>query len=324
MSKEGRVMDMHNKVNPGLAGCYEKTAIDEAIKNNRLLNCDIELTLGCNLRCKFCYEGAGKQASGNELTVTEIKRIIDEANNLGAKNITLLGGEPLLYPHFFEIAEYVTKASMDVLIFTNATLITTEIAKRLSDLNVGVCVALEALNPEIHDEMVGVNGAHQKTLEGINNLIVVGYTKDIPLSINATITNINYSDLENLCLWALEKKIEPFLFRLIPNPRAYISKDLQVSASQLKELSEKISPIKKYSRELPFFDNSGCVKHYISCYVTCEGFVQPCSNVNIYCGNVRSKSLTSIVNSPIIKMMRGIGSNIQGYCKECKYHDVCY
>ena len=46
--------------------------------------------------------------------------------------------------------------------------------------------------------------------------------------------------------------------------------------------------------------------------------------MNIYCGNVRSKSLSSIVNSPILKMMRSIGSNIQGYCKECKYYDVCY
>lgn len=57
--------------------------------------------MACNLKCKQCYSIAGKKL-GDELTLNEIKMIIDELKKLGASRIFFTGGEPFLRPDIFK------------------------------------------------------------------------------------------------------------------------------------------------------------------------------------------------------------------------------
>ena len=309
---------------PGSAWVYSKSDIETAKAKNELLNCDIEITRKCNLKCKFCYSSSGTPLA-DELKYSEIIQVIDSAKNLGAKTITLTGGEPLLYPDFFDLVEYINNYSMSVLFFSNGTLITKDVAKKLISAGTFPCISLESTISDIHDDLVGVKGSHKKTIEGIYNLIDAGYTTNMPLTINAVVTSINLKYLNELWLWALNKNIEPFLLRLIPTGRSKNQNELQITPGQMRELIEKISKIKGFQPNIPFFGDSGCVKHHISCYVNSEGYVQPCSGLSVFCGNVRVNSLESIIkNSPILKAMRNINQNIHGKCKECEHHEKCY
>ena len=40
------------------------------------------------------------------------KRLTDISVEIGVKNIKLIGGEPTIYPHFFEILEYLMSLSL--------------------------------------------------------------------------------------------------------------------------------------------------------------------------------------------------------------------
>lgn len=309
---------------PGAVWGYDSHEIENSKINNSILNCDIEISRKCNLKCKFCYNSSGKNMQ-DELNVVEIKEVINSAKDLGAKTITLTGGEPLFSPIFFELAQYVVENSIRVLIFTNGTLITKEIALKLKELGVLPCVSIQSLNPEIHDDLVNFKGGHKKVMDGIENLIEAGYTETLPLTINTVLTSITYPGLEDLWKWSVSKKIDPFILRLISTGRSLDNMNLQVSSQMIKELVEKLSSITNYSPDIPFFCNQGCRKHHISIFVSANGFVQPCVGIPINCGNVRIDKLEGIFyRSPIIKMMKNLEENIHGECKHCKHSTKCY
>jgi radical SAM protein with 4Fe4S-binding SPASM domain len=98
------------------------------IENRRVpLSFDLEITARCNNNCRHCYINlpAGDQAArSQELSLTELSRIADEAVELGALWCLLTGGEPLLRADFPDIYLTLKRKGLLVGVFTNATLLT--------------------------------------------------------------------------------------------------------------------------------------------------------------------------------------------------------
>ena len=145
-----------NMKTPQLKGLdFSSEEIKKNIEENGILRLSISLSTTCNLRCPFCYADAGKK-SENELSLDGIFDVIKQAKKLGAKTITLVGGEPMIYPKVKEVISLINKNDMTPLIFTNGTQMTKEFAKFLYDNNASIIVKFNSLdNPEIQDEMVG-------------------------------------------------------------------------------------------------------------------------------------------------------------------------
>jgi len=116
---------------------------------------ELELSRACNLRCIYCYASSG-QALKNELTQEEIFKVLDQAAELGAQKIIVLGGgEPLMYPNLFEIIDYIISKGIQVDLFTNGTLIDNDTAQKLFRRNVSISMKMNSRNPEIQDELAG-------------------------------------------------------------------------------------------------------------------------------------------------------------------------
>jgi len=88
------------------------------------------ITRKCNLRCVHCYIDAG-EAEANELTTKEALDVVDQMAEVGVPLILFTGGEPLVRRDFFEIAQYARDRGIKLVLSTNGTLITPEVAKRL-------------------------------------------------------------------------------------------------------------------------------------------------------------------------------------------------
>ena len=63
-------------------------------------------TKTCNLKCRHCYMSSDAQKYQNELTTEEAKRFIDDLAEFKVPVLLFSGGEPLIRPDFFELAEY--------------------------------------------------------------------------------------------------------------------------------------------------------------------------------------------------------------------------
>ena len=89
----------------------------------------IEFTARCNNNCTHCYENVSAddvEARKKELSLEQLKPIIDDAVSMGALWCTITGGEPLIRKDFSDIYLYLKKKGLLVSVFTNATLITDE------------------------------------------------------------------------------------------------------------------------------------------------------------------------------------------------------
>ncbi len=96
-------------------------------------------TKTCNLKCMHCYMGSDAQKYKDELTTAEAKKFIDDLADFHVPVLLFSGGEPLIRPDFFELAEYAQQKGVRPTLSTNGTLITREVAQRIKDYRRGLC-----------------------------------------------------------------------------------------------------------------------------------------------------------------------------------------
>jgi len=74
-------------------------------QRERVIKAQMEITYRCNLHCVHCYTDPynKREFFPRELTLTEIKRIIDEMAELEILFLNLTGGEICVHPNFFGI-----------------------------------------------------------------------------------------------------------------------------------------------------------------------------------------------------------------------------
>lgn len=66
----------------------------------------------------------------NELTTAEAKKFIDDLADFNVPVLLFSGGEPLIRPDFFELADYAAKKGVRPTLSTNGTLITPQVAQK--------------------------------------------------------------------------------------------------------------------------------------------------------------------------------------------------
>lgn len=142
----------------------------------------IEVTRSCGARCGHCLirEGEG------ELLGHEIKRIIDQALDMGCSIITFTEGDPLLREDIYSLIRYVDPEKAVVNLFTPGLEMTVEKAVRLREAGLyNLIIGVYSAKPEEHDLVRGVPGAHAKALEAISIALETGLMVTISCHIKA-------------------------------------------------------------------------------------------------------------------------------------------
>jgi len=109
-----------------LAGLFRPQRIQ---RKRGLASFELEITARCNNNCRHCYinlPADDKMALREELSLSQIKGIIEQAASLGVLWCTVTGGEPLLRNDFPEIYLFLKKKGFLISLFTNATAISKE------------------------------------------------------------------------------------------------------------------------------------------------------------------------------------------------------
>ena len=155
---------------------------------------DISITQKCNLHCDYCSASAGPNAeTNNEMSLDDYRRLFKELDDLHVLRVSISGGEPLIREDFFDILEEACKYDYATVINTNGTLITDELAYKLTKYSFDrICVTLDGSCAEIHEYHRG-KGTFNKVLEGIK--ILQKY--NLPVSTLFTLNEKNVEDLIN-------------------------------------------------------------------------------------------------------------------------------
>jgi len=111
-----------------------------------------QLTRNCDLCCLHCCtESAPGKPLRDELDVDEAMKVAEEIVRNDVPYVMLCGGEPLVVPHFFALAEAVGKGGIRLKIETNGQQFDTHVASRLAKLPVrSIQISLDGDSEEVY------------------------------------------------------------------------------------------------------------------------------------------------------------------------------
>ena len=304
------------------------------------------LTRQCNLRCRHCWISPRFQSTSDisdhtALGLHVFDDILDQALSMGLSGVKLTGGEPLMHPDFIGILKSVKKRNLRLNVETNAVLCDAEIAQELSNgKNPFVSVSLDGVNAYTHDWVRGVEGTFQAALRGIRNLVDVGLSPQIIM----TIMRINVDQMEDMIHLAEDIGAGSVKFNIVqPTARGenLHRNGETLSINQLVELGRWVetalcdkTPLRvTYSHPHAFrplgrmFGNNGdgCAACGILRIigVLADGSYALCgigeTLPEMVFGNAKDDYLKDIwVNSPILTELRqGLPDKLEGICNQC-------
>ena len=159
----------------------------------------VELTLKCNEHCFHCGSScSAEQPHG--LPLEEYKKFVDEIKeNFCAKDkrtiIALTGGEPMLYPDFFPLIEYMHKQGVPWGMTSNATLINKENAKRLKECGLkSISISIDGL-PKRHDQYRGLKNGFELAMQRLQNLVELDFCNTM---VTTVVNHENINELDKL------------------------------------------------------------------------------------------------------------------------------
>ena len=317
-------------------------------------------TKTCNLKCRHCYMSSDNKKYQNELTTQEAKNFIDDLADFHVPVLLFSGGEPLIRPDFFELAEYAQVKGVRPTLSTNGTLITREVAQRIKDIGVGyVGISLDGLQ-DVNDQFRGVEGAFQTAMAGIQNCVAVGQR----VGLRFTINHHNIQELENIFDFIERENINRVCFyHLVYSGRGTAMKNQDVTAEESRRAMDIIIRRTKdfedrgLEKEILTVDNH-CDGVYMYLKALAEGNDQQAAQIKKYIsmnggnrsgiafgevdpfgyvhpdqftqhhtfGNVRDRKFSEIwqdTSNPIMAGLKDRKPLLKGRCSQCRFLENC-
>ena len=248
-------------------------------------------TWQCNLRCKGCYTLGYQRHPG--LPYDLVRRILRECMDMGLYFVTVLGGEPFLYPSLFQMIEEHPQIFFQI--YTNGTLMTKESAERIRDLgNAMVVVSCEG-DEEETDRWRGP-GVFKKIMD------VMDYLREarVLFGSSATVTknNVETVSSEEWIDFLLGKGVVAQMYFLYLPVNGQGDVSLMVTPEQRNHLRKQVIHFRntKPVFVLDFWNDGphvqGCIaggRRYF--HINANGDVEPCVYTHVAMNNIHDASL---------------------------------
>ena len=299
----GNVYNLYNPPHPSPAGMrFLSRKVRMMLQKMAFpVTANLAITHRCQCQCIHCSADPFKDPSREELSVDEIKTVVDGALDMGASLIIYVGGEPMLREELYELIEHVDKSKAVVMIFTNGLLLTKENVKKLKDAGLfSLNISIDHSESLLHDEFRKVVGCYEKAFDGARRARDAGILTGI--STYATHENLRDGHLEKLLQKANKEGFaEVTIFNCIPSGRFLKDASKILGPAERKAV---IALAKKYYETTPMGINAmalinsplgvGCYGANSQFYMTAYGDINPCDFNPINFGNVRDMSIQAI------------------------------
>lgn len=278
-------------------------------------------TLRCNLRCKGCYTlGYGMRP---QLEYELVQDLLEQCRELGIGFITILGGEPLVYPHLLRMVEDFPDLFFQV--YTNGTLMNDEWASAFRQAgNVFVVVSIEGEAAET-DAWRGP-GVHAKIMRSFQIL----NKHRVCFGTSATVTRHNAYQVASLefidHMMELGSLAQMYFLYIPVNGQADF--DLLVLPEQRDLLRRHVIEARATRPIfiLDFWNDgphvNGCIaggRRYF--HVNAQGDVEPCVYTHISTHNIKKHTLLEALDSKLFRHIRDCQPHNDNHLRPCMIID---
>ena len=249
----------------------------------------------CNFKCEHCFSknlDSGKRS----LTVKDVKKLADQAHELGVWQWHLQGGEPMVWEDLDDVLEAINPERFHVFITSNGWLLTKDKAEKLARSGVDkVSVSIDSFNAEKHDAFRHQPGAYDRAVQALFNVKEAG----MQANINTCVThqNVQSQELLNIIEFARDSGFT-ILFLIATSSGAWAGKtDMLINEADRKYLERLKKKYPFVHRDIyPLFNHDwGCRTMNGLVYITPEGDLLSCPFIHIKIGNILDEPLKDIL-----------------------------
>lgn len=256
---------------------------------------DIAYNYACNLKCQHCAAAKFAQKD-RKLTVADLRRISDEAYDLGLCQFVLSGGEPLILKDLREVITALQPDKFHLGMSTNGYFLTKEMAKNLKSWGLDkVKISIDDFDEKQHDSNRNSAGAYQKALTAMHNADEAG----LSVAIQAVVSHQNCRTEKTLAMAKFAQdhgfSLDIIVARAIG---AWEGKhEVLIDAEDATFLRNGHDQYPALHRDtFPTYGvNRGCNSVKALLHITQYGDVLPCVFIHIAIGNIFEESLAEII-----------------------------
>ncbi|MCP4133187.1 MAG: radical SAM protein [bacterium] len=176
-------------------------AVYARLISRRPLIVEWQITKECNSECLYC--DYYKESNKNELSLEQIKKIVDEISAMGTEYIHFTGGEALVRNDFIEILKYIRKKKIRISLNTNGLLF----PRKFDELKLYLNITKFSLDgpKEMHDHIRG-----SESYDEVIRSIELAKSNNIKVIILTVVSKNNYKQLDYTVQIAKKYSIKVF------------------------------------------------------------------------------------------------------------------
>ena len=180
----------------------------------------LKVTHRCSTRCVMCNIWQMSNTPSDELSTEQWKAILDDLRAwLGPYKVTITGGDPLVRRDMPVLFELCAKIGLLPEVITRGVGIKDEQAARrlVASGLVRYHVSIEALRPEVHDQLIPPAGTLERATRGLRWINEARRHQGSPLQIviKSIIMGVNHQDILPLVNWVVENGFDQIKFQPI-------------------------------------------------------------------------------------------------------------
>ncbi|MDJ0782063.1 MAG: radical SAM protein [Desulfosarcinaceae bacterium] len=154
---------------------------------------ELDITYRCNCRCQMCQRWQDPRRG--ELSLEEYRSLADTLHRMGAHQVSVAGGEPLVRKDAFDIIRAFSNRGMSVNLCTNGLLLDRLHQEVCDSGPTCVTVSLDGATAESHDRIRGREGAFARTERGVMAILRHPRRKRPIIRVRMTVNALNQTEI---------------------------------------------------------------------------------------------------------------------------------
>lgn len=293
---------------------YEKIMrYDEKVKRGESIAIlQFQYDYACNFKCRHCdITGLRSKEKKRSFTISDVKELSRQADEMGLGHIVITGGEPLVFPDFDDIVKAIDPRKFYITSDTNGWFLDEKKARHLKEIGVDkIQLSLDSLSAPEHDDFRRKSGSHERAVRAIDASLEAGL--NIIIATVVTKQRVRSAEFIEFLEFARQKNVAVFVTYAKPVGEWEGNLDVLVTKSDMDYMRELEKKYNVFTHLTPAYGlNLGCiaVKRMVS--ITKYGDVMPCPYIHVSLGNFFKEPLKDII-------ARGMKIKFFG-----KYMDTC-
>ncbi|MFO0649706.1 MAG: radical SAM protein [Polyangiales bacterium] len=300
-------------------------ALLRAISAKRAMPTGVHLQVAdrCNHACQHCYQIQGLKG---ELSLDDVRRVLDDLAAEGVLTVNVSGGEATLRHDLVEILAHARARGFAVRLYTNAFLIDEAYAERLAAIGLyEVHVSVYSAEPSEHDAATRVPGSFARTLAGIRAMRDRGM-RVVVKSPATVFSSEGAPAVERLarslgCEFRASASITPMEDGSLAPLDVAASPEHLVATGLLRPWAPRGDITEERTG---FLSTGSCGVGKTGVVVLPNGDVLPCTDTPIRLGNALEEGLSSTLRGDVAEMFRSLTwSDVHG-CRDCDLLPACH